>query len=83
MFILSDPDYYETVTTSRRCPHHQRHPADHNFAGCTCNQSIGHRLRSAEEVMRIKAEKQRKREDDILREADAIRARRQFAEFGA
>ena len=38
--------------------------------------SMGRRRRDPAEVARIKAERERKREDEILAQADAIRARR-------
>jgi hypothetical protein len=38
--------------------------------------SIGTRLRDPAEAARLKAERERKREDDVLAEADRIRARR-------
>ncbi len=82
MFFHHDPDEWETVSTSRRCGFHEFNPGGFH-PGCTCSCTIGTRRRPQHEIDRIKADKQRKREDAILREADVIRARRQFAEYAA
>lgn len=75
MIIHHDEDLYESVYSHRTCPFHERNPGK-TYAGCGCSSSWGQRLRSPEEVAAIKARRQREREDGILAEADAIRARR-------
>lgn len=57
-----DPDEWETVTTF-------------GGSGPTSWGSIGQKRRAPDEIARIKADKQRAEEADILRRADAIRAR--------
>lgn len=75
MLIRYDDDEYEPVHTWHTCLFHQSHPGK-TFAGCTCSASFGSRRRSPEEVLKIKAERQRAEEDRILQEAEAIKARR-------
>ncbi len=67
-----DPDEYETVVESRACTCCGR-----CVGRCNGMLSIGQRRRSREEVARIKAERRRKEEDEILAKADSIRATRQ------
>lgn len=76
MHIHYDPDEYESVHTRRTCPYHEKHPGDYSFAGCTCSFSISQRRRSPEDYNRIKAERQRKADDEILRRAEAIKLMR-------
>lgn len=75
MLIHHDPDEYETVVTRTVCSFHQRNPSQ-TYAGCTCSMGIGGKKRPPEEVQRIKAQREREREDAVLAEADEIRARR-------
>ncbi len=75
MHILYDPDEWETVTSSRPCS-----ACGDDLRRCNgmCNGSYSatQRRRPPEVVARIKAEKQRAREDAILAEAEAILRRR-------
>ena len=75
MHIFHDEDEYETVIHHRVCT-----ACNGDLRKCNgaCNGSSGFSLvrRSSAEVKRIKAERDRKREDAILVEADAIRSRR-------
>jgi hypothetical protein len=73
--MFHDEDEYETVIHSRPCTACN---GDTRKCNGACNGSAGYSLvrRKPEEIKRIKAEKQRKREDAILAEADAIRGRR-------
>lgn len=70
-----DPDEYETVVESRPCS------CVGTTRGCDgrCNGSfsMGMRRRAPEEVARVRAERIQREEDEILRQADEIRARRQ------
>lgn len=78
MLIRYDPDETETVYESHTCFFHQKHPGE-PFAGCTCSSSISSRQRAPEDVARIKAERLRKEEDDILARAEIIKARRRVS----
>lgn len=75
MRILYDPDEWETITESRTCTScgGDRSKCD---GGCNGMFSLGQRRRDPAEVAKIKAERQRKHEEAVLAEADAIRARR-------
>lgn len=75
MLIHHDDADWEPVSSSSTCDFHKEHPGA-SYAGCTCSASFGLRRRDRAEADRIKAERARKHEDDILKEADAIRARR-------
>jgi hypothetical protein len=74
-YIFVDEDEWETVTESRPC---------RSCGGdlwkcdgrCSGAFSVGQRRRAPEEVARIKAERRRKEEDEILARADAIRVAR-------
>lgn len=70
-----DPDQYETYTEHTTCPFHQANPGTPH-PGCTCSVHMGSRRRPPEEIARLRAERQRAREDAILAEAEAIRTRR-------
>lgn len=74
-----DPDEYETVSESRPCT-----ACNGDITKCNgmCNgmSSIGQRRRAPEEVIRIKAERGRKEEDEILAKAEAIKAARSIAQ---
>lgn len=76
MFYPHDPDRYKAVVHTTTCPFHQRNPREMH-PGCTCSTSYGYEKRPEEEVQEIKAARRIKEEDEILRKADAIRARRQ------
>lgn len=75
MHIHYDPDEYETVSDHRVCAYHKAHPGE-AWAGCTCSFSIGSRKRSPEDYARIRAERIKREEDDILAKAAIIQARR-------
>jgi hypothetical protein len=75
MYIFHDDDEWETVSSYRACT-----ACNGDMSRCDgrCNgmSSWGLKRRNPSEVKRIKAERQRKHEDDILAEAELIRARR-------
>lgn len=75
MLIHFDPDEHESYSTHCTCPFHKEQPGV-AFAGCTCSFSIGQRRRAHEDLARIKAERQRQREEAIIAEATAILERR-------
>jgi hypothetical protein len=75
MLINHDPDRYMVEIKSTTCPFHKANPGK-PFAGCTCSTSYGQVERSPEEVAAIKRAKRLAREEQILAEAAAIRARR-------
>lgn len=76
-YIVHDPDEWETVSERRTCAYHRDHPGELLYIGCCgCSSEAHQRRRSPEEVARIKAERKRREEDEILRRADAIRAAR-------
>jgi hypothetical protein len=73
-----DPDAYEIVTWFTPC-HCGGNPAAGTCKApgmCTASGGVSQKLRPPEDYARIKAEKLRVEEEDILRRADAIRARR-------
>ena len=76
MYIHYDPDEYETVVTSRPCTGCN---GDRSKCHGQCNGSfgIGSKRRPPEAIAKIKADKQRQHEDEVLAEAEAIRHRRQ------
>jgi hypothetical protein len=76
MHILYDEDEWETVSTSRPCTTCQGDRRKCHGVGCNGMASIGSRRRAPEEVAKIKAERRRKEEDEILAKAAAIRFRR-------
>lgn len=78
-YFFHDPDEWETVVESHVCSYHQGYPRDKMWGGCSCSWSSGQRRRPAEEVLRIKAERRRKEEDDILAQAEMIKLRRQMS----
>jgi hypothetical protein len=76
MWTLYDPDEYEMVSHSVPCTH-----CGGDFTKCRggmCNGSAGAgmRRRKPEDIARIRAERLRREEDEILARADAILARR-------
>lgn len=75
MHIQYDDDEFETVVISNPCTACN---GDRTKCHGQCNGSVhyGSKRRDPTEVQRIKAERERKREDEVLAEADAIRARR-------
>lgn len=75
MKLLHDEDEYETVVTSRQCTSCAGDPKRCD-GGCNGSFGVSQRRRDPAEIRKIKAERQRKREDGILAEADAIRLRR-------
>ncbi len=69
-WINYDPDEFEVIPISRTLG---------TYPGTTIPFGVGgieHRRRAPEEVARIKAERLRREEDEILIRADAIRAKR-------
>jgi hypothetical protein len=75
MRIYYDEDEYETVVTSRPCTACGGDPRKCN-GGCNGMAGISSVRRPPAEVARIKAERLRKHEDEVLAEAEAIKARR-------
>jgi hypothetical protein len=75
MLIQHDIDEWEGVSEHRTCPFHKEHPGQ-PYAGCTCMSGFGLRRRDPAEVARIKAERRRKHEEDVLAEAAQIMALR-------
>jgi hypothetical protein len=75
MRLIHDPDEFEAVTESRPCTSCGGDPSKCN-GGCNGMASFGLKRRSPEEVARIKAERRKQEENEILAQADAIRARR-------
>jgi hypothetical protein len=75
MKIIHDEDEFETVITSRPCTvcNGDRTKCD---GGCNGMAGFSQRRRSPAEVKKIKADRQRKRDDEILAQAAVIRARR-------
>lgn len=73
--VLIDEDEMETFVTTRACTSCGGDLSKCD-GGCNGSISIGSRRRPAYEVARIKAERRRKEEDEILAKADAIRAMR-------
>lgn len=75
MYAYFDEDEWETVVEHRQCAS-CRGDMRKCRGGCNGMSGYGLKRRSVVEVMRIKAERRRKEEDDVLARADAIRARR-------
>lgn len=75
MHLFWDEDMYEPVSEHRPCTACGGDLRKCN-GGCNGMSSFGWRVRSPEEVAKIKADRLKKQEDDILAQADAIRARR-------
>lgn len=75
MHHLYDEDEWELVSHHRTC---SACNGDLRKCNGACNGMSGYSMvrRSPKEIAKIKAERARKREDAILIEADAIRARR-------
>jgi hypothetical protein len=76
MHTIIDEDEYETVFDSRPCTTCKGNLSKCTGVGCNGHFSIGSRRRDPAEIARLRAERQAKREDAVLAEADAIRARR-------
>lgn len=78
MHITIDEDEWETIVESRQCTACGGHMR--KCVGGRCNGSFGVKQirRPHSEVMKIKALRERQREDTVLAEADAIRARREL-----
>lgn len=76
MHILHDEDEYELIIHNRVCT--SCNGDLRKCRGVGCNGSGGYSLvkRPFSEVVKIKAKREKEREDAILAEADAIRARR-------
>jgi hypothetical protein len=75
MRILYDPDEFETVIESRPCTACGGDLGKCNGA-CNGMASYGQRRRKPEEIVAIKAKRQREQEDKILAEAELIKLRR-------
>lgn len=75
MRIDCDPDEFETVYSSTPCPCGGTPGSDscQSPGGCTASAGYTLRRRPPEVVARLKAERQRKWEDDILAQAETIR----------
>jgi hypothetical protein len=82
MLIHHDPDEWTSKSEQHTCSYHRLHPGK-PYAGCTCSGSWSSVRRAPEEVAAIKAERQRKDDDEILARAvksaadkleDAVRA---------
>jgi hypothetical protein len=73
--MMPDPDEFETVVDSRPCTSCGGDLTKCD-GGCNGSMHIGQKRRPPEEVARIKADRRRQEEDEILAKADAIRARR-------
>lgn len=72
---IYDPDEYEQVIDSYTCYFHRQNPGAVH-PGCTCHGGISQRRRSDAEIARRKAERLRLHEDNILAQAEAIKAKR-------
>lgn len=77
MWTLHDPDEYEMVTHSTPCTFCGGDLSKCKGGRCNGSFGIGMVRRKPEEIARLRAERLRKEEDEILARADAIRARRQ------
>lgn len=79
MKAIYDEDEFESVVQSRPCTTcgGDMRKCD---GGCNGYMIVSSRRRSPEKIAKIKAERERQREDAILAEAEAIRIRRQFAD---
>lgn len=77
-FQFFDQDYFETIRSFTPCSCGGNPLSGTCRAPGMCNASgsVSQRARAPEEIVRIKAEKQRVHEEAVLVEADAIRARR-------
>jgi hypothetical protein len=76
MLINYDPDEWKTVSEFHTCAYHKQHPHDIAYAGCCCSASIGQVRRDPTEVAKIKADRRRAEDDEILRKAEAIKITR-------
>jgi hypothetical protein len=76
MHMIYDEDEFETIVTTRPCTSCGGDLGKCRGVGCNGSSGVGSRRRAPDEVKAIKAERQRKHEDAILAEADAIMARR-------
>ena len=76
MHILYDEDEFETVVTSRPCTSCGGDLGKCRGIGCNGSFGIGSRRRDPAEVRKIKANRERVREDAILAKAELIRKRR-------
>jgi hypothetical protein len=75
MHFFFDPDEWESFTESTPC---RACGGDLSkcIGMCTGSCSTGLRRREPAEIARIKAERRRREEDDILAKAEAIKAQR-------
>lgn len=74
MHMFHDPDEYDMVSSHRACTACK---GDNRKCNGMCNGLSGYSLvrRTPEKIAKVKADKLRRHEDDILALADAIRAR--------
>lgn len=79
MHIFHDPDEWTVKTESRPCTACDGGKRPCNGA-CNGMASFSHVRRDPKEVAKIKADRQRQHEDDVLAEAAAIRHRRGIAD---
>lgn len=75
MHIMHDPDEYETIVHSTPCTTCKGDLRKCRGVGCNGSFGMGSRRRTPKEIAKIKAQRQREHEDQVLAEADAIRAR--------
>lgn len=74
-YVYFDPDEWETVVETRPCA---ACGGDLRKCNGACNRMtiVSQRRRSPEDIAKIKATRRREEEDEILRRAEAIRAKR-------
>jgi len=77
-YFLHDPDEWESYAWSTPCPTCEGDLRKCNGM-CLGSGGSGMRKRAPEDVARIKAERLRKEEDDILVRAEAIKAKRSLS----
>jgi len=75
MRMVFDPDEFETVFEYRECTR-CRGDLSKCDGGCNGMGSFTQVRRDPAEVAKIKADRRRKEEDEILKQADVIRVRR-------
>jgi hypothetical protein len=76
MWTRHDPDEWEMVSHSVPCTHCGGNLSKCRGGMCNGSSGMGMQRRKPEEVARIRAERLRKEEDEILARAEAILARR-------
>lgn len=76
MYRVTDPDEFETTFHRRPCSFCQDQTAQCDRIHCDGSSSLGSKRRPMSEILKIKAERRRREEDDILAQAEVIKARR-------